>query len=377
MKKIGILIMGLMLILCFCTSKIGPVERIKEDGIEVVLNHTEPYDLVDEPQDLVLQPIISIDTENERLLEIGLADIETFDVDDEGNIYIIQWQAKDNYIYKFDPDGNFLMSFCRRGQGPGELEWGGRVEITPNGEVMAKDPSKTKYLLFDREGRYLKDVQLMKHFSPYPLHNGNYFVTWQDQSSEIMHDHIGISDQNFELVTELCSSKWNNPMNARFEVNCPRMNYTLSRNRIFVARPQREYDIEVYDLDGNLVRKIRKDHDPVAIPDEYKKEYFDRFPDGDPYRKNLFFTKFWPPIRYMFSGDDDRLYVMTYEEGSNSNEFIYDVYDPDGVFIDRISLNNVVQRRPAKTLVQNGRLYHIEEKESGFKELQVHRMVWR
>ncbi|MCJ7680167.1 MAG: hypothetical protein MUP70_05540 [Candidatus Aminicenantes bacterium] len=343
----------------------------------MILNHKEPYDLADEPQELILEPLFSIDTEDERLLEMGLTDIETFDVDEDDMVFIIQWQTKENYVYKFDPEGNYLSSFCRRGQGPGELEWGGTVLITPAGEVMAKDPSKAKYILFDREGRYLKDVQLKKHFSLYPLHNGNYFVTWQDQDSEIMVDHIGICDNTFELVTELGSFQWNNPMNARFEVNCLRMNYTLSEDRIFISRATKDYDIHVYDLSGKLIQKIRKDHDPVAVTDVYKDAFFKRYPENDPYVQNLYFTKYWPPVRFMFSGDDDRRYVMTYEEGEGSGEFIYDVYNPDGVFIDRISLNNVVQRRPAKCLVQDGRLFHIEEKESGFKTLQVHRMVWK
>jgi hypothetical protein len=110
MKKIIILGMALAFF-CYCASKQERVEKTVEDGVEVVLNHLEPYQVKGESGVLRLEREFSIDTENEALFKLGLTGIETFDVDAEGNIYIIQWQSKENYVFKFDSAGNFIKSF--------------------------------------------------------------------------------------------------------------------------------------------------------------------------------------------------------------------------------------------------------------------------
>ena len=42
-----------------------------------------------------------------------------------------------------------------------------------------------------------------------------------------------------------------------------------------------------------------------------------------------------PPFHALFADDGDRLFVMTYEEGINPGEYMYDIFDPDGVCIGR------------------------------------------
>ena len=359
-----------------CSSNNGNVERLFEDGIKITVNNIEPYALQGETQNLTLEIVFSIDLEIDSILDTGLTDIETFDVDEEENIFIIQWQSKENYIYKFDKNGNFINSFCRRGQGPGELEWGGMVLITQDNEVIAKDPSKPKFLVFDIDGNFLREKRLPKPISIRPLSNNKYLISWQDQTSEYYLNHVGICDQDFKEITELSSFKWNNPMYGKFEVNCPRLNHTFSQNRIFVSPPERVYEIHVYDHDANLLEKIRKRYDPVVIPEEYKIEFYKRYPKGNPYRNNLYFTKFWPPIRSLYSDDEGRLYVMTYEEGLDPEEYIFDIFNSDGVFIETMSINNLIQNRPSYLKIKNNQVYFIREKKSGFKELVVCSMKW-
>jgi hypothetical protein len=171
-----------VLLSCFflfngCQSQ-SKIDKTREDGVEVVLNHLQPYIIKGESSTPVLEKVFSIDIEREDLLKIGLTDIETFDVDEQGNIFIIQWQSKENFVFKFDPPGHFVKSFLRFGQGPGELEYGGRVLVNAEGELMAKDPSKPKFLVYDRDGHFLREMRLERNFSPTPLTNGSYFVFW-------------------------------------------------------------------------------------------------------------------------------------------------------------------------------------------------------
>ncbi len=88
-----------------------------------------------------------------------------------------------------------------------------------------------------------------------------------------------------------------------------------------------------------------------------------------------------PPFHYFFLDDEGRLYVKTYEEGAGKNEFMHDIFNPDGLFIMRKSMpgygpwiypGDSLNKAKAK----NNRFYCIGEKESGFKELVVYKMTW-
>ncbi|MFX0203156.1 MAG: hypothetical protein ACFFCW_44190 [Candidatus Hodarchaeota archaeon] len=104
MKKL-LLILPLALILCFmvgCQDKEADVERIMEDGVEVVINHLEPYKIKGKSNTLHLEEEFTIDTENDDIAEIGLTDIYNFDVDSEGNLYFLNRRSGEDFVFKFN-----------------------------------------------------------------------------------------------------------------------------------------------------------------------------------------------------------------------------------------------------------------------------------
>jgi len=378
MKKF-ILIIAVILLFCFCTSRYDKVERRIENGVEVVVNHRVPYRLKGEPAALNLEEEFTIDTEKEEMLEIGLIGIETFDVDGEGNIFLIQWDSRENYIFKFDSKGSFLTSFCRRGQGPGEIEWGSMVLVNPQGEIMAKDISKQKFLVYDREGNFLREIHMKSFFHMIvPLQNGRYFITWGEDTPELRKQFVGLCNAKFEGVKKLDTFQYPNVMFVKGPVNRDRLEYALSEDRIYIGNTERGYEIHVHDLEGDLLRKIRKEYKPVKVSEEYKKDYFARFPEEDPIIANLYFKENWPPFRNLFADDEGRLFVLTFEEGLNPGEYMYDIFNSEGAFVGRISLENqrMVHGPAFDAKAKNDRLYCLREKESGYKELVVYRMKW-
>ena len=120
-KMAGLCIM--MVLLYFCGAKPDQVETIIEDGVEVVINHIEPYKIKGEPNSLHLKKEFSIDLEKDEIAEIGLTSIRSFNVDDDRSIYFIDSSSRDNFIFKFSREGQFILSFGRKGQGPGEMQW--------------------------------------------------------------------------------------------------------------------------------------------------------------------------------------------------------------------------------------------------------------
>jgi hypothetical protein len=71
---------------------------------------------------------------------------------------------------------------------------------------------------------------------------------------------------------------------------------------------------------------------------------------------------------------------MTYEQGTNKDEFIHDVFNKDGVLIARIPLGKYgIMGRSLNHLratATNGKFYRVTFKENGFPELIVYRMAW-
>ena len=150
--------------------------------------------------------------------------------------------------------------------------------------------------------------------------------------------------------------------------------WSVSKSYVYVANEERGYEIWAYDLDGNLVRKIKKEYKKVPISEEYKKKKIDSSPDI--FKKMTFFPEFFPPYQSFFTDDRGRLFVMTYEEGENPGEFITDIFNNEGAFIGRKSLSIWVFNSILWAKIKKNFLYSLKEKKSGYKELVVQKVTW-
>jgi hypothetical protein len=381
--KRTILLSLVFLVLASCSSRQQKIDKTTDEGVEVVLNHLEPYAVKGVPSRLVLEKESSIDTENEKIAQIGLAEMETFDVDPEGNIYIIRWQSNENYIFKFDSAGNFVRSFLRRGQGPGELEWGGTVFLDHDGNLLAKDPSKPKFAIYDRDGRFSKEVMLKKLIEPIaPLSNGQYFYFDQIQNPEKFQNYLGVCDSSFEQLKKIYQKDTPNEFRsseAKVKISGRSLIYQAGKDKIYVGDTDKGYEIRVYDLEGKLQNKIRKEYKPVPISEEFKQAFLKRFPEGSPFHDRFEFAAAWPPFMSFIEDEEGRLLVRTFEKGLNPEENMFDIFSPEGVFIGRASFANRDAQReqnPLPCLCRGGRLYSMHDKESGYRELSVYRMRW-
>lgn len=385
MKKIIYLALIITILLC-CVHKQEKVERIIEDGVEVVVNHIEPYKIKGEPSTFHLEEEFTIDTGRDEIAEIGVTDIEDFDVDSQGNIYFFQKRESDeNLVYKFDKNANFVTTFGKKGQGPGEIEYPLYQYITPKGEIPIQDGNRLKLYIFDRNGTLIKENRLdsesASNLTLFPLENGNYLALrfYFDRSTKHRGDLLFLFNSKFEKLKEL--DKCDYGKTSAFTLQ--KVKYTprvficqVSDKRIYVGHENRGYEILIYDLDANLVKKIRKEYNPVDVPNEFK-EFWRANSSND----RLDFQDNMPPFHYFFLDDEGRLYVKTYEKGDKQGVYIHDIFNSDGIFIARESIAGyggwvypgiTLNRAKAK----NKRFYCIREKESGYKELVVYKMKW-
>ena len=147
MKNV-ILIVLLVSLFSFCQEKAEKVEIVYEDGVEVVLNRIEPYRLKDEPPTFVLEKEFDIDFERVDLAELGIGEVEGFEVDLKGNIYFIS----ELQLFKFDNSGEFIWKFGENGQGPGEIQFPIKWWITESNSFGFYDYGNNKFLFVNENG---------------------------------------------------------------------------------------------------------------------------------------------------------------------------------------------------------------------------------
>jgi hypothetical protein len=274
----------LSLSIYYCGPKQDEVERIIEDGVEVVINHLEPYKIDGEFSTLTLIEEFAIDTEKNDVAAIGLTDLAHFDIDSEGSIYCFDETSNKNFIFKFDKNGRFITSFGTKGQGPGELNRPYHLGLNEQEQIVVTDYLARKLLFYDKQGDFIKAIAL-----------------------------------NFMAIS---------------------------------AHP----------------------YNPVSVPEEYKKERLNGIKFQET-KDATYFPESFPPFQGIFADDTDRLYVMTFEKDAETDEYIFDLFNPDGFYVGRNTIN-VMFRNSVLAKVKDNHLYCVSEKDSGYKELTVYRMNW-
>ncbi len=376
-----------LVLISSCTPKPEVPERVKEDGVEVVLNRIEPYTVKGEPSTFTLEREFAIDTENDAIAELGLTDIGLyFDIDSEGNIYLAGYKNTEGMIFKFDNEGNFIRYFLRKGQGPGELR--GRnyvslyITVDENDNVAVSDFGN-KLVVFTSEGEFIKESRIdSRTICTSPLSNGNYlsYISILERTSDYLNQNpLTLLDDQFEEIRELDKKMVPNPIvGKRLKASYHILSWSVSNRRIFSGFQERGYEIHVFDFDGNRVRKIKKEFQPVPVPEDYKTAFMEQFnaPIFDDIRNKIYFPDAMPPFYSIFSNDEGRLFVMTYEEGENPGEYMYDIFDSEGVCIGRKSLEIYHDESGVYAKMKNDRFYCLKEKESGYKELVVSKVIW-
>jgi hypothetical protein len=385
MRK-SILAFLMVMTLFSCSPKDREAGIFMEDGVRVVVNRIEPYEIKGVPTDLRLEEVFRIDTEKEEMAEIGLTDIWRFDVDSEGNIYLLGYTIRENPLFKFDNDGNFLMSFGRRGQGPGEVQRPRFVKVSSDDRIYVLDSGNTKLIIYGKDGGLISEIPVDPSLVEVtPLNNEKYLVKQrsipEDDASEILAlDSLLICGKDFQKESELDTEKI--PSIAGITRFRPLFSvfYSLAGNTIFVGNSEKGYEILTYDSEGNVVGKVRKQHQSVKVPQDFKEKVGELLARMG---RTISFPEFLPSFQYLFSDDQGRLFVMTYEQDEVSREYLYDVFSPEGFFFTRMRLDNYGHLEyfggegPLDVIAKTDRLYCICEKENGYKELAVYRMIWR
>jgi len=383
----------------FCIGACAPtqshVERTIDNGVEVIVNREQPYIMKGEPKSLSLQEELIIDLEKESIASLGLTAVWGFDVNSEGYIYFFKSPlSQDDLVLKFDPQGNYVSSFARRGQGPGEVETPSFQKINDRDELPIMERGKSIIMLFNKNGNLVDESRLGVNIGSmgsmvYPIENGNYLIrrSLRGELEGTLDFVLSLFDPQLKEIIELDRFEIIQPIRAP-KVRLPMQAsvWCVSQDYIYVGNEKNGYEVRVFDYEGYLRRKIRKKYHPVKVSEEFKQTIKEKLEHTPPAVKDkIYFPDRFPAFQFIFADDKGHLFVMTFERGNNPKEYIIDIFNQGGVFIGTISLDVYLNDSffapgaPFDSWVtaKKDHLYALRIKPNGYKELVVYKTLWQ
>jgi len=331
-----------------------------ENGVTVVKNPKRPlYD-----EDVVgIKEVLSIGkTEGEE--EYMFSQVRDIAVDDAGNIYVLD--IKEANVKKFSKDGKYIKSIGKKGQGPGEIGMPAFITISKQNEIVVEDPLSRRFAFFSFDGDFIKNLSFAKM---------SLVQIECDKEGNIIGGTVDVEKQVYEVrkvspeIDFICSYG-SSPFSRNPQIYNPFkpvLRWAVLSDDTVICGNAEEYVLEVYNPNGEIIKKILKDYDPVKITEE---EIEEKKKEARPGRKLKIPTHHCP--FYWFTVDDEgRIFVRTYKKASDGNGYYYNIFDKDGKYIVDILLMALPH------VIKNNMIYTIEEDDDGYQYVKRYKVTWK
>lgn len=324
-------------------------------GELVVRNTDEPlWDQADTWQ-LVEELRLGTDAEDEAPV---FGDIISFDVDGQGRIFVLDFQAQE--VSAFDPDGMFVRTIGSQGAGPGEFEQAQAVDVSESGEILVMQMIKAQLSIFDPEGRYLRTetvgnpgVGIRPYRGGFDFMGRYNAIVWSvsergetqvmarfDQSLAPL-DTIAIPESAVEreAFTHVTADGRASiaeiiPFQGSFE-------WRFSPTGNLWTLTTRDYELVELTPGGETLRRVFRAHEPVPVTEEEMAEVREGFQwfisrGGTVDWARIPRTK--PAVASFFCDDEGNLWVKRQAVMPENEGRLFDLFDPEGRYLAELRL---------------------------------------
>jgi hypothetical protein len=336
---------------------------IQENGISIIKNPKEP---------LYHEKIVSL----KKDLTIGgakaqgdavLASARSLAVDDRENIYILD--AKDSAIIVFDRTGTFIRKFGQKGQGPGDLDRPSQIAIDQSKNALMILNGSLGLSFFAYDGTFIKNI------STEDAKRAQYAKA--DSQGNIVLNSIRIQDMDhrwdvlkkYEPEAAAPAEIKSTILGSPYDLLMPMAYWDIDdKDNIYYGFPK-AYEIEIFNAQNKLAKKILRDYTPVEPSAELKSRISLAAQSYPPdIAAKAYSSKVHSAFNRFMIDEQGRLYVANWEQ--NGKEDVYDVFDPDGRYIAKFAL-------PRKSILfKKGKLYSIEEDGDGYQNVTRYVVNW-
>jgi hypothetical protein len=382
-KKNNAVIMVCLIWACCLTACKEKVKKAKVETIEGVTYIHNPATPLYPNRAVIFEEDLTykdIDESGEiRLFKPG-----GFAVDTKGNVYIED--ASDMAIKVFDQAGKFLRAIGRRGEGPGEFTNLSFMFPLSDGRLLVTDELARRTSFFGPEGQFLSSFAWRKNFQRIYLATDSSHTL---EESVITEETRGLWIRTIDFLgNELIAfGKFSLPELKEFHMGegmtmipvpwGPASVFAGDQTRQWLYHcPSDKYEIEVYDRQARLIRKIDRLYERVPVRSEDISEYRSRFADSP--IAQLFLQIDFPKVKSitnrMIVDSEGNLWVRTNEVKREGKKEIAatDIFNPDGFYEARVWLDVI----PAA--FAGGKMYLMDEDETtGMRRLKRFQIVWK
>jgi hypothetical protein len=307
--------------------------------------------------------------------EIFFGSVASIRTGPDGNIHLLDGQLSEVHIYT--PEGEFLRTVFREGDGPGEIRQPNDMFVTADGTVCALTGFPGKIIKVSSDGLPASESAFSidgGNQGQFAVLNGGFDLPEGILLTGIRMAFGGtITNQTYFL--SVCSDdgaqktslleKQNDIDYTDFTMSEAGLDFVWNRTAvgtdgtIFVAPGRNTYEIEVFDQAGTPVRTISREYTQTSRDkDEAKAAHQILEAIGAYYPR--------PPQRYatedkapavtgMWATGDGRLWVQTgnaHKGVPDGTWIVLDVFDSEGVFEKQVALPGDYQARQDALFVQ-------------------------
>ena len=347
------------------------------DGVLHVMNPAQPMlpEVTLKPQELWR---IGGDTDAEGEFFGVINQVTT---DSDGNIYLLDLQL--NEIKIFSPDGTYIRTIGREGEGPGEFRAPTGLFFVPSGEVGVLQANPLKIVLLTKTGEPAGEY-------PTPKIEGEGFVTVagarpagdqlvclamgnnfiQEKGTFIQTIMLRGIDSNGTVVASYYDEPrvldFASPVFHEKDWDTIQNRWATSPDgRVFGCAEHGSYAVTIWTPDGSVDRVVHAEHSPhkrTAEEREYLEGIWSVFTRQAP-GASVQIEDYDNPVAAIYTRDDGSLWVMN-SEGSHPDDGTlgtFDVFDRNGRFVKKVSIEGEGTPRQDGYFFVGDRLYVVTE----------------
>lgn len=328
-------------------------KTVEKDGVQQIMN---PAESRAKAETLELEELWRVGGDDDEVLFGVITDVIA---DKDGNFYLLDAQLNEIQVYA--PDGEYLRTIGREGEGPGEFRGAFNLMMLPSGNigVLQAFPSKIVGLTPDGEPAdaftlpATEDAGFKVLFMAQNAGEDLGIVYGFNQPSEAGFTQVSVlslfdstAGNERRLHSQASGMDAANPVIAETEWDSFRNRWAAGPDgRVYAAVEFGQYSINVWNPDGKLSHVIRREYPSHVRTDEHKKdllEIYKGFTRQIPIPNIKYEVEdAWNPVQRLFARDDGSLWVATSNGSIDQPEGVvggFDVFDKDGRFARRVTL---------------------------------------
>lgn len=326
---------------------------VTKDGVPDMMNPATP---IDAPVTLELSEKWEVGGIDDDELIFGV--LTQITSDEQGNIYVLDAQLTE--VMMFSPDGEYIRSIGREGEGPGEFRRPADMFLTPEGHVAVMQRMPGKIVRVSKDGQPMGNQPIPETDGMRMFFNGRL----AGSNLVLMMGEMKRKDQGMDFTTSLVcvspdgeqTATYTERTDSRDFANMEMDEKTFGRNllvwttddmgRVYTSSNFDAYRIDVWAPDGTLERVIERDYTHRKRSSEEKERARPRVRirgGGGRGGEMQFNMSDWDrDIQDMYPRADGMLWVLTSHGAFDADPGTigtFDIYDREGRFTAQITLS--------------------------------------